>query len=665
MIANISGWKKESAELEIIRSFSKFLIQEKNHGAIDFGEAQIGGKLPFSFIYGGKESGSFLHGWKHEHRRLDAHQGREKHEITWTDPDTGLAVTCEVTLFTDFPAVEWVLRFTNYGSEDTPILENIRALDTNVSIPETSQVTLHHSHGSSCTATDFLPMDEKIYPHQSITLAPDEGRSSFPHLPFFNLEWPDGGLVGAIGWSGQWEMSLSRDTEGKLSIKAGQQTTHLALHPGESIRTPRMLLVGWLGDDPIRGNNLLRRLMLEHYIPKLDGKPITPPMAQLTWFAFNTGNDVNEENQIEVMKGMPELGVEAFWIDAGWFEGGWPGGVGSWHPKPEAFPNGLKPLGDKAHELGMKFVVWFEPERVHHTSRIAKEHPEWVLHFPDESVDWGSLFDLGNPEARRWMTDHLSKCIAEWGIDVFRNDFNIGPLPFLKHLDTSDRQGMSEIRYIEGLYAMWDELLERHPGLMIDNCASGGRRIDLETCSRSIPLWRSDTQCGYEARQAWDQGQTAGLSLYVPLHSAGVWGFDAYSFRSVATLGTNICPDTRKADFPKEQTIEMIEEMKSLRPYWLGDFYPLTSINTDDQLWCGWQLYRPDMGEGFAMIFRRKDSPYPKIEVALKGLDPDARYKVLFVDSDEGCVMTGRELSELTLELETPASSMLIRYKKH
>jgi hypothetical protein len=71
------------------------------------------------------------------------------------------------------------------------------------------------------------------------------------------------------------------------------------------------------------------------------------------------------------------------------------------------------------------------------------------------------------------------------------------PLPYWRANDAPDRQGMAEIRHVEGLYEFWNDLLRRHPGLVIDNCASGGRRIDLETISRSIPLWRSDWQCGW------------------------------------------------------------------------------------------------------------------------------------------------------------------------
>ena len=150
-----------------------------------------------------------------------------------------------MTLFAGHPAVEWVLQFRNGGKADTPILENILPLDLAVGVPDKGSVVLHHAHGSTCAATDFLPIDEPVPPAAKIQLAPQGGRSSNDCLPFFNLQWPGGGLVGAIGWSGQWEMWLHRDQGPRLMLQAGQQKTHLVLHPGEAIRTPRVLLVSW------------------------------------------------------------------------------------------------------------------------------------------------------------------------------------------------------------------------------------------------------------------------------------------------------------------------------------------------------------------------------------------------------------------------------------
>ena len=89
---------------------------------------------------------------------------------------------------------------------------------------------------------------------------------------------------------------------------------------------------------------------------------------------------------------------------------------------------------------------------------------------------------------------------------------------------------MKEIRHIEGLYAFWDYLLERFPGLLIDNCASGGRRLDLETIKRSAPLWRSDYY-HYDDPDGY-QCHNFGLSFFLPFHGTGILQTDPYSFRS-------------------------------------------------------------------------------------------------------------------------------------
>jgi alpha-galactosidase len=615
---------------------------------------------PFSFTYGGKSSREFLSQWKRELPKQPKVPGRPLDMIIHVDPATGLQVSCEVTRWEDFPAVEWVLRFSNSGKADTPILENIRPLDLQINAPPKGDVTLHHSHGSTCSPTDFLPLATTVGPKADLQFAPNGGRSSDGHLPFFNLEWAGGGLVGAIGWTGQWTMRLQRNDGRELALQAGQQFGRFTLHPGESVRTPRILLVGWRGDDRMRGHNLLRRLLLAHYAPRHSGELVVPPITQNTWFAFNQGNDVTESNQLEVMAGMAPLGIEGFWLDAGWFEGGWPAGAGSWVPKKEAFPRGLKPLGDAAHKAGMKFVVWFEPERVNPASQIAREHPEWVLH----AGDGDGLFNLGEPAARDWLTDYLCTRVKDWGIDIYRNDFNIDPLRFWQKADAPDRQGIAEIRYIEGLYAMWDAIRERCPGTAIDNCASGGRRIDLETCSRSYPLWRSDTQCTPKALPTQDQVQTAGLSLWIPLHACGVWSFEPYLWRSAVTTGTSICPDTRKPGCSAEKAKQAIREAKELRPLQLGDYYPLLDINLDERQWCGWQFDRPELGKGFAMFFRRAQSPYAAVAAGMKGLDRAQPYRVTFPDTNESRVMTGEELTRLRVEIDSPGKSALVVYEK-
>ena len=623
---------------------------------------------PFSFVYGGAPSSSLLTKWEVKAEKKDAGHGKEQRILTYTDPATHLEIRCEATRYADVPAVEWVLYATNKGDTDTPVLEKLLPLNLDLDVQETGDVTLHYLKGSKMTPEDFLPMDTPLGAKgdrlaRTIDLTATCGRSSSEWMPYFNLEYPGGGIVGAIGWSGQWTFQTSR-ADRQVHLQAGQKSLRIKLHPGESVRSPRMLLLFWKGDDALRGNNLFRRLMLAHYVPRINGEAALPPSALMTWFIHSNGNGVTEKNQLGYIQLAAKAGCEAFWIDAGWFEGGWPGGAGSWVPRPEAFPNGLKPLGDEAHRLGMKFIVWFEPERVSPGTRIAKEHPEWVLHSSKNPTQSG-LFNLGDPAARVWMTDLLSKCIGDWGIDVLRIDYNIAPAAYWQSADITDRQGIAEARYVEGLYKMWDDLKARHQGLLIDNCAGGGRRLDFELLSRSYPLWQSDTQQDGKPQSAMDQAQNAALSLYLPLHSGGVWAFDPYSFRGMATTGLVICPDINRDKDKIPQVRRMLEESKSLRPLALGDYYPLTEINSSEQNWCAWQYHRPDLEQGYVMVFRRSKSPFVSARLALHGLESDADYVLTNADTRESKTVKGLDLTRgISLEMPEPATNTMILYKK-
>ena len=98
---------------------------------------------------------------------------------------------------------------------------------------------------------------------------------------------------------------------------------------------------------------------------------------------------------------------------------------------------------------------------------------------------------------------------------MLRIDFNINPGSYWAQADGANRTGITENRYIQGLYALWDALLAAHPGLIIDDCSSGGRRIDVETLSRSFPLWRSDKPGGGDP--AYLQSTSVGITQFAPV----------------------------------------------------------------------------------------------------------------------------------------------------
>ncbi len=622
----------------------------------------IVGDPPFSFVYDGVPSANLLPQWKRAVRTMPG-ESRVLREIQWDDPKTGLRVETTVTTFKRYPAVEWVLRFENTGTQDTPILERLQTLDAQLRTGYARKpVVLHQITGDVCGEQSFLPVDTTLEVGKPITFAPVGGRPSNQTFPFFNIQYGEEGMLTAIGWSGQWAARLERSATGPTRLQAGLELAHLRLHPGERIRAARILVMPWKGDR-LAAHNRFRRLLLFEYVPKLNERPLRLPIASQCFDRYSGPRPEwsTEAGQLRAVKATADLGCDTHWFDAAWFLGGFPNGVGNWFCTPQNFPNGLQPVSQAAHRAGLKFLLWFEPERVAAGSQIAREHPEFVFGGTN-----GGLFKLNEPTTRRWLTDLLSQRITEFGLDVYRNDFNLDPLGFWRRADAPDRQGITEIRYVEGHYALWDDLRARHPGLWIDNCASGGRRIDLETMMRSVPLWRSDTGCG-PGHADWDQVQALGLSQYVPLFTACSWDPNAYTVRSAATGGAITQFDYLNPQFPLEKARAALQEVKRNQPFWYGDFYPLTRAAAGPDVLAAWQLHRADLDAGIVLAFRRSDCPYPVLQTALRGLHPGKRYAVQFIDESRHAktrTLTGRELlANFELRIPERGTSLLVRYQ--
>lgn len=614
----------------------------------------------FSFTYNGRSSNEFLATWKVERtsRELDAQ--RREQTLTYSDPETGLVVRCIGIEYRDFPTVEWTLHFHNTGVSDTPIIENIQTVDIGVARGEGSEFRLHHHNGDGLFAKSYAPLETTLRPKAVQRFAPRGGRPTNHAWPYFNLTWPGGGLMVVVGWPGQWSAEFARDDGRSVRVRAGQERTHFKLLPGEAVRSP-LIVLQFHDGDWIRSQNIWRRWMMAHSMPRPDSELPPPQVRAASSRAYMEMIQADEEKQIMFIDRYLEekLPLDYWWMDAGWYPcgGEWPK-VGTWEVDRERFPRGLRPISDHAHAKGVKILVWFEPERVAQGTWLAENHPEWILGNKGQG-----LLNLGNPEAREWLTEHVDGLITGQGIDLYRQDFNMDPLDYWRAHDREDRQGITEIKHVTGYLAYWDELQRRHPGMLIDACASGGRRLDLETLRRAVPLWRSD----YAFISLGMQCLTYGLSLWVPHHGTGTvacenpgyYGsghtpVEPYAFWSTVAPSISAGFDMRIRDLDYDALRDLFAKWKRLAPNYYGDFYPLTTHSISNDVWIAWQYDRPEAGEGAIQVFRRTDSPYETARLPLRGLDLNRNYILIEIEKGTETQMSGRELIERGLEVALP-----------
>ena len=616
---------------------------------------------PFSFTYGGQPAARAMRTWKRHYSCEKLDNRRSRHTLRFSDPKTGLVVRCVAVEYHDFPTVEWTVYFKNTGAKDTPVLSDVQALDTRFDGNGQGEFVLHHHVGSPAKALDYQPLMTELKADTEKRIATSGGRPTNSDLPYFNIETPGEGVIVAIGWPGQWAARFTRDAANSLRVRGGQELTHFKLHPGEEVRTPLVAVQFWKGDW-IRSQNIWRRWMMAHNVPRPGGKQLAPQMAACSSHQFGEMIHADSKSQkFFVDRYLAEkLKLDYWWMDAGWYvnKTGWPN-TGTWEVDTKRFPGGLRPITDHAHAKGVKTIVWFEPERVTPGTWLYENHRDWLLGIDGQH----KLLNLGNPKARAWLTDHVDKLLTEQGIDLYRQDFNTDPLAFWRANDSPDRQGITEIRHVTGYLAYWDELRRRHPKMLIDSCASGGRRNDLETLRRAVPLLRSD----YILEPVGNQNHTYGIAFWMPFHGTGVNQFEPYGFRSCMCPHITACYDMRRKDLNFDTVRKLTHQWREqIASNYLGDYYPLTSYSRSRDVWMAWQFDRPEVGEGVVQAFRRADCIYEAARLKLRGLDPDADYTISDLDASGSLKRSGRELMTrgLRVQISDRPGSAVIAYKR-
>ena len=638
--------------------------------------------FPLSYTYAGRALRGLPEGAKRSVRFLDANMLETVYDARI--PDSPLSLRVECVTYRDFPVVEWTAYFTNGGDKDSAILEDVWAADMRFS-GEGARLTA--GNGDSYSGSGYTQTAVPLGPGASFVQSPTEGRPCNGAWPYQRLTFEGYGFNIAIGWPAQWE-SAYEGGDGFVRFRARQQTVHTYLRPGETLRTPRMCVMAFTGGAE-RGVNMWRRWMNAHVTPRVHGH-IVPPRASVSEPGDGEEHTAcTDDLQFRAMEQLEKMGWGKqllWWIDAGWYpcytQPGvkkWPH-TGTWEPDRSKFPFGMGRVGEKAHQMGIDYLIWYEPERVRPGTELAMRHPEWLLHAPitdemkrsgtdpNQYNDENCMLNLADDDCCDWLCRHFETLIRESGQDVYRQDFNFSPLPYWRANEAPDRRGMLENKYQQNYLRFWDYLLSRNPGLWIDSCASGGRRNDLETMRRAVPLHPTDYGYGYHP-VSQDFRRT--LHEWIPYTRA-------QNYNWLSEDGEHYQPLDRIDELPERPSTnyDLVNGMGSLFPLFrvsralafpgqsayiakmlavwekfapmqlLGDFYPLTPPHRSAEKWTVFQFDCPDEGCGAFQVLRNSMAMEDSVTLAPRALDPDSEYELRNGETGESRRETGRSLLE-------------------
>lgn len=571
------------------------------------------------------------------------------------------------------------LSFINISTVKSKIIEKIYDIDENYDFVAPSlefgysgygndeYLYIVKTKGSNYDSNEFSPIHEALRDNSLRTFSSIGGRSSQGYAPFFELRLQSKGILFAVGWTGQWHAKVKK-SKNIVNVKAGIENTRFYLNPNESIQTSQIMVMPY-NTGHIDAYNKFKNIIKQN-------SPLNKtelPFFSSFWGGASSDFMLKQLNSIAESK----VGIECFWVDAGWygdysthcyseFSPEWGEQTGNWFVNEKIHPNQLNDVFNLATKHNLKKLLWLEPERAIKGTKIILQHPDWFLKINSDSNTF--LLNLGNDDAREYFTNLISELITTYNLDFYRQDFNMDPLPYWNENSANDRQGILEIKHINGLYKMWDELLKTHPTLIIDNCASGGRRIDIQTLSRSVPLWRSDYQCVFDADAETAQNHGMSFSRLIPFSATGI-GFnvlDKYKFRSCYASGLNSNFFGYELKAPKTISPilkDMILEFKKVRKYFSCDYYPIFGYTGDHSCWGGWQFNDAKEHEGIIMAFRRDLSPNNSAVVFLGGLKENTIYE--FSGDYETFTKTSKELLSIGLQIiiDEKRNSKLIFYK--
>ena len=526
------------------------------------------------------------------------------------------------------------------------------------------------------------------------------GRATHIYFPYFNLEYGDCGVMLAIGWAGTWSAGFKKEGDGTVYTANAVNGMDTYLKPGEKIRTALFVQAHYQIRDEFYATNYWRSWFVEHNLPKADknGTPLTP--FSTCCLANDTGlpnSDGSISERYDTWKPsidkmiQEDCKVDFRWFDAGWYcapdkstvPSDWWGTVGTWELDPVKWPDGsFLESTEYARKNGMKTLMWFEPERVTFPDDLVKNFGykrEWAI--TQEGVRATSN-NIGDPECFDWTVNRICKTLKENKVEMYREDNNCNPAELWDFLDGKEgegRKGITELKFIDGHYRMWDKFIEctlSYGGCgFVDSCASGGGRNDLESMRRGVPLLRSDAD---RTTTALRLSMTTAFNKWIPFCGANTkekakqlaltGDSNTYIWRASYLASSNV--DSQFVQDPDQDFSVLrngLREWKKINKYLLKDFYVLTPWHSREEKdgFTAYCYYDEQDLSGYTFIFRMEECENDKYLLKLPFVKEDKKYMLTDEDTGENRSCEGKQLKDgINYILSEKKSSKLLFVKE-
>ncbi len=610
--------------------------------------------FPFAFTYGGTEYRGFSQDQMEllSCRTIDGgHADAETTQFVYRlkleekKAELNIQVTLVFTFYPSHGVSEWTVWFENTGDETSGVLENVYTqMVLEGEKPILRGILGDHDNQYRSYARDLS--------QEEVHFISDSGRATHGNFPYFNLEYGEGGAMLVIGWGGTW--SADFETDGNQTVYTARSVNGLCtcLKPGEKIRTALFVYAPYTVRNEYYATNFWRSWFVECNLPPADAAGTRIEPFSTSCLSNDTGLPNSDGSISEryytwkpTLEKMAEVGVrtDIRWFDAGWYvapdlsspEKDWWGTVGTWELDPVKWPGKtFLESTEYARERGMRTLMWFEPERVTDVPSLVRNFgydPSWAIYL--EGSDAISN-NIGIPECFDWTVERICKVLRENKVEIYREDNNSDPGRLWKHLDSMEgknRTGITECRFIDAHYRMWDAFIEctlGHGGCgFVDSCASGGGRNDLESLRRGIPFLRSDAD---RTTTALRLSMTTSFNKWVPFCGANTkekageldatGRSDVYTWRASYLPALNV--DSQFTQDPDQDFSILrfgLEEWAKVKPYLLKEFYVLTPWHDKTQkdgftAYCFWDA---EEEKGVLFLFRMEECEEDILKVSL------------------------------------------------